>query len=556
MNKNKKYRNYLPLIITISLVAGIVLGTFYAGYFRSNRLSIFSHTNNKINDLLFTIEDRYADTVNIDDLVEKSLPRILSELDPHSTYTSAKKVEEEMMELKGSFSGIGIIFSIIQDTARVVRVVEGGPSEDVGLMAGDRIVKVDGKSFIGDFLNEEYATKTLRGPKDSSVKLGILRVGEKGIKTYEITRGAVPVKTIDAYAMLNKNTGYIHISSFGENTYAELLVALTDLNNSGCRNLILDLRDNGGGYMNTAIQVANEFLPEKQLIVYTEGRKSERMEYFSDGRGNYKKIPLVVIVNENSASASEILAAAIQDNDRGTIVGLRTFGKGLVQEPIQFADGSLLKLTIARYYSPSGRCLQKPFVRGETENYQNDIYSRYVNGEFSTQDSIHLSGKKYHTKLGRVVYGGGGVTPDIFIAADTSDITSYFMEAFTSKRLIEFAYNFTDTHRKALNDLSDWKEIDKYLNKQKIVDKFVTYAESKGQKRRNLLIKKSYQRLYKTLVSTIINNVLGNKDAVLFQCQSDKNILKALSIIEEGQTFPKPITNTSTDKPKKKNKGK
>ncbi|MGN1214422.1 MAG: S41 family peptidase, partial [Bacteroidaceae bacterium] len=501
-------------------------------------------------------EDRYADTVNIDDLVEKSLPRILSELDPHSTYTSAKKVEEEMMELKGSFSGIGIIFSIIQDTARVVRVVEGGPSEDIGLMAGDRIVKVNGKSFVGDFLNDEYATKTLRGPKDSSVKLGIIRTGEKNIRTYEITRGAVPVKTIDVYAMLNKNTGYIHISSFGENTYAELLVALADLNNSGCRNLILDLRDNGGGYMNTAIQVANEFLPEKQLIVYTEGRKSERMEYFSDGRGNYKKIPLIVIVNENSASASEILAAAIQDNDRGTIVGLRTFGKGLVQEPIQFADGSLLKLTIARYYSPSGRCLQKPYVRGETENYQNDIYSRYINGEFSTQDSIHLSGKKYHTRLGRVVYGGGGVTPDIFIAADTSDITSYFMEAVTSKRLIEFAYNFTDTHRKTLNEFSNWKEIDNYLNKQKIVDKFVTYAESKGQKRRNLLIKKSYQRLSKTLVSTIINNVLGNKEAVLYQCQSDKNILEALSIIEKGETFPKTITNTSTDKPKKKNKRK
>lgn len=536
---NNKFRNYTPLIIAVSVVVGILIGSFYASHFRTNRLSITNSTNSKINDMLFAVEDRYVDTVDMNDLIEKSLPKILLELDPHSTYTSAKEVEAEMQELKGSFSGIGIIFSIIKDTARIIHVVDGGPSEDVGLMPGDRIVKVDGKPFVGKFLNDEYAMKALRGPNQSVIKMGILRSGQKEMRTYEVVRGPVPVRTIDTYAMLDKTTGYIKINSFGDKTYEELIVALAELRNEGSRNLIIDLRGNGGGYMEAAINIANEFLPKKRMIVYTEGRKSERAEYVSDGRGDYQGTPLVVLVDETSASASEIFAAAIQDNDRGTIMGRRTFGKGLVQEPIQFPDGSLLKLTIARYYSPSGRCLQKPYVKGDNKDYLNDIFVRYQKGELSSQDSIHLSGKKYHTYLGRTVFGGGGVMPDVFIPTDTTDVTSYFMEALASRRLAEFAYLYADQHRKELEKFNKWEDLVAYLKKHNIVDKFASYADQDGLKRRNLLISKSHSKLEHSLISNIVDYIFDSRSANLYLLKDDECISKALQLIRDKQTFPR-----------------
>ncbi len=536
---NNKFRNYTPLIIAVSVVVGILIGSFYASHFRTNRLSITNSTNSKINDMLFAVEDRYVDTVDMNDLIEKSLPKILLELDPHSTYTSAKEVEAEMQELKGSFSGIGIIFSIIKDTARIIHVVDGGPSEDVGLMPGDRIVKVDGKPFVGKFLNDEYAMKALRGPNQSVIKMGILRSGQKEMRTYEVVRGPVPVRTIDTYAMLDKTTGYIKINSFGDKTYEELIVALAELRNEGSRNLIIDLRGNGGGYMEAAINIANEFLPKKRMIVYTEGRRSERAEYVSDGRGDYQGTPLVVLVDETSASSSEIFAAAIQDNDRGTIMGRRTFGKGLVQEPIQFPDGSLLKLTVARYYSPSGRCLQKPYVKGDNKDYLNDIFVRYQKGELSSQDSIHLSGKKYHTYLGRTVFGGGGVMPDVFIPTDTTDVTSYFMEALASRRLAEFAYLYADQHRKELEKFSKWEDLVAYLKKHNIVDKFASYADQDGLKRRNLLISKSHSKLEHSLISNIVDYIFDSRSANLYLLKDDECISKALQLIRDKQTFPR-----------------
>ncbi|MBP5361193.1 MAG: S41 family peptidase [Bacteroidaceae bacterium] len=550
---NNKFRNYTPLIIAVSVAVGILVGSFYASHFRSNRLSIANSTNSKINDMLFAVEDRYVDTVDINDLVEKSLPKILLELDPHSTYTSAKEVEAEMQELKGEFSGIGVIFSIIKDTARIVHVVEGGPSEDVGLMDGDRIVKVDGKPFVGDFLTDEYAMKKLRGPNNSVIKLGIMRRGTPSVRTFEVTRGPVPVKTIDVYSMIDKTTGYIRINTFGERTYEELLVALAELRSQGANSLVIDLRGNGGGYMDAAINIANQFLPGKRMIVYTEGRKSERTEYRSDGRGDYKTTPLVVLVDETSASASEIFAAAIQDNDRGIIMGRRTFGKGLVQEPIQFPDGSLLKLTIARYYSPSGRCLQKPYVKGDAKDYQNDIFERYQKGELLSEDSIHLSGKKYSTHLGRTVFGGGGVMPDIFIPADTTDITSYYMEAASSRRLAEFAFNYADSHRDELRKYRTWEELAAYLKKQNLVDKFATYAERDGLKRRNLLIRKSQKLLEDNLLSSIIDYLLDAKSASLYLLKHDTCITKALELIRNKQTQPQPPEKKEKELAKQKN---
>lgn len=537
MSENR-FRNYTPLIIAVSVVIGILIGSFYASHFRRSRLSISNSSNSKINDMLYAIEDRYVDTVDINDLVEKALPKILSELDPHSTYTSAKEVEAEMQELKGSFSGIGVIFSIIKDTARIVHVVDGGPSEDVGLQEGDRIVKVNGKPFVGSFLTNDYAMMKLRGPAESKVKLGIMRSGMKGIRTYEVTRGSVPVVTIDTYSMLNNTTGYIKINTFGEKTYEEMLLALAELRMEGCRNLVVDLRGNGGGYMDAAIKIANLFLPKNRMIVYTQGRKSERAEYRSDGRGDYQKMPLVVLVDETTASASEIFSAAIQDNDRGIIVGRRTFGKGLVQEPIQFPDGSLLKLTIARYYSPSGRCLQKPYIPGDNKDYENDLYSRYQKGELTSQDSIHFSGKKYHTHLGRVVYGGGGVMPDIFIPSDTSDITSYYIEAMSSRRLAEFAYLYADGHRRQLSELSSWEDLTAYLKKENIVEKFASWAEKDGLKRRNRLIRQSHTRIQDALISSIVDNIYNNREATLYLLQNDPNIIRALQLIRNNLTVP------------------
>ena len=383
-NKNR----FVPFFLSCGVVVGILLGSFFANHFAGKRLSIVNNSSNKVIDLFHLIDDQYVDSVNLTDLVEKALPKILKELDPHSTYISAAEVEQSMQELRGSFSGIGVQFTIYKDTIRVVRVLKGGPSEYVGLQAGDRIVTIDGEKYVGDSITNDGTMKRLRGVGGTEVKLGISRAGIKAEKVYRITRGEVPVKTVDATYSPAPGVGYIRISSFGETTYAEFLAALAQLQTDAFTNLIIDLRGNPGGYMETAVQLVNEFLPKNQLIVYTQGRKSQRKEYRTDGRGAYQSLPLVVLVDETSASASEIFAGAIQDNDRGTIIGRRSFGKGLVQVPIEFPDGSMLRLTTARYYTPSGRCVQKPYTPGQEEDYEADLLTRAEHGEYFSADSV------------------------------------------------------------------------------------------------------------------------------------------------------------------------
>lgn len=538
MNKLGSSR-FFPLIVAMGVVVGILIGSFYANHFSGKRLNIINTSSNKLNDLLHLIDDQYVDSINISDLVEKSLPQILKELDPHSTYISAKDVEASMQDLKGSFSGIGIQFTIYKDTVRIIKVISGGPSESAGLQAGDRIVSIDGKSYVGKEVNNEETMKRLKGPKESTVKLGIMRSGKKQPLSISIVRGDVPLKSIDAVYMADQTTGYIRINSFGETTYPEFLAALAKLNQRGFKGLIIDLRGNLGGYMAPAVQIANEFLPKNRLIVYTEGRKSPREEYNSDGRGTYQSLPLVVLVDEGSASASEILAGAIQDNDRGMIVGRRSFGKGLVQVPIEFRDGSMLRLTKARYYTPSGRCVQKPYTPGEEDEYEQDLLLRAEHGEYFSADSIKTKGEKYKTRIGRTVYGGGGIIPDVFVPRDTTDITSYFKEAYLRGLMYQYAYDYVDKHRDSFRDNPSIEQVTALLDKQNIVEDFATFAEKNGLKRRNLMIKKSRHLFKNYLYNYIISDLIDTEAAIRFANQEDHTVLKALQLFKDGKAFPR-----------------
>lgn len=531
---------FTPLIIAISVIVGILVGTFYARNYGGNRLGIINGSSNKLNALLRVVDDQYVDTVNMDKLVESALPQILAELDPHSTYISAQSYEDVNSELEASFSGIGIQFQIQDDTIHVNSVVAGGPSEKVGVMAGDRIVKVNDTLFVGKIVTENEAKRRLKGPKGSQVKISVKRASEKELLDFNIIRGDIPQNTVEAAYMIDKDFGYIQISKFGRETHVELLNALAQLTHQNCKGIILDLRDNTGGFMDAAIRMANEFLPEGQLIVFAQGRKYPRQMEYANGTGSVQRMPLVVLVNEGSASASEIFAGAIQDNDRGTIVGRRTFGKGLVQQPIDFSDGSGIRLTIARYYTPSGRCIQRPYENGKDEAYEMDWLNRYEHGEFFSADSIKLNtDEEYYTVLGRPVYGGGGIMPDVFVAQDTTGVTSYLIEVSNKRIIQQFCFNYSDTNRAKLTELKDVEKMVKYLRQRGIVDKFLVYADSKGIKRRNLLISKSYKLIERNVLGGIIYNILGQQPYIQFLNQDDNAVLKAMEILKNGDAFPK-----------------
>ncbi len=549
--KNNSTR-FIPFLLAICLIAGIAIGTFYANHFSGNKLGIINTSSNKLNALLRIIDDQYVDTVNISDLVEEAMPQILSELDPHSSYIPAKDLEAVTADLKGSFSGIGIQFTIQNDTIHVNSVIQGGPSEKVGLMAGDRIVEVDDSAFVGKIVTNEEAMKRLKGEKGSKVKLGVYRPGEKELLHFTVVRGNIPVKSIDAAYMINEQVGYVKVNKFGETTYPELLIALAKLAQKNCEGLIIDLRGNTGGYMAAAIQMVNEFLPNNRLIVYTQGRKSPREDYNSNGTGSNQKMPLVVLVDEGSASASEIFAGAIQDNDRGTIIGRRSFGKGLVQQPIEFSDGSAIRLTIARYYTPSGRCIQKPYEKGKESEYELDLLTRYEHGEFFSADSIKQNETEvYHTRLGRPVYGGGGIMPDIFVPQDTTGMTSYFRMAANRGLIIRYTFEYTDQNRSTLQKYDTPEKMEEYLKKQNLLNTFAAWAEKKGLKRRNNLMAKSRQLFEISLYGNIIYNMLGMEAYVEFLNETDKTVLKAVEILEKGESFPQAPNQQASNGKKK-----
>ena len=535
---NNKNKRYMPLIMAICVIVGIFIGTFYANHFSGNRLNIINNGSSRLSNLLHIIDDQYVDSVNINDLVDKAIPQILAELDPHSVYISAKDVETANSDLKSSFSGIGIEFMIRQDTIQVQNVIKDGPSEKAGLLAGDKIVEIDGKPFVGSQVTNEEATHRLKGPKGTQVKVGVLRYGEKGIREFTITRDDIITKSITAAYMLNDSIGYMRIKSFGEATYTEMLSALASLTAQGMSGLVIDLRDNGGGYLQAAVNMANEFLPKNRLIVYTQGRKSPRTDYKSDGRGNFQTLPLVVLINEGSASSSEIFSGAMQDNDRATIVGRRSFGKGLVQQQIGFPDGSMIRLTVARYYPPSGRCIQKPYQPGDDADYEADLLNRYEHGEYFSQDSIKQTGPAYHTTIGRVVYGGGGIMPDIFVPEDTTNYTSYYKQAIMSGLMLQYAFIYTDANRQKLSDYNDMRPLADYLKQQGLVEKFANFADKNGMRRRNLMIMKSHSLLEQFLDGRIIYNILDEQAWNEFNNETDPTIKAALKVFKTG-AFPK-----------------
>ena len=391
--------------------------------------------------------------------------------------------------------------------------------------------------------------KTLKGPKGTQVKLGIKRASEKDLLSFDIIRGDIPQNTIDAAYMIEDDLGYIQISKFGRTTHVELLNALAQLRHKGSKGLIIDLRGNTGGYMEAATRMVNEFLPQGKLIVYAEGRKYKRMdEYYANGTGSCQDLPVVVLIDEGSASASEIFSGAIQDNDRGTIIGRRSFGKGLVQQPIDFSDGSAVRLTIARYYTPSGRCIQRPYESGKDKNYEMDLYNRYAHGEFFYKDSIKMDeSQRFETSLGRPVYGGGGIMPDIFVPQDTTGITSYATEVLNKGLSIQFAFQYTDANREKMKPYDTEEALLKYLRQQGVVDQFIRYADSKGVKRRNILIQKSYKLLERTVYGNIIYNMLGREAYIQFINEFDPTVKQALDVLKKGEAFPKAPEAPSID---------
>ena len=536
-----KYTRLTPLMLAIAMVIGVVVGSFYSNHFSGNKLAIITTGNNKINDLMHLINDQYVDSISVNDIVEKVVPKFLKELDPHSTYISSKDVEASMQELQGSFQGIGVQFAIHNDTVCILKIIEGGPSEYVGLKPGDRIVYVGDSLYVGKgVVTNESTLKLLKGVAGTTVELKIKRKGENDLLSFVIERGNVPLRSIDAVYMLNDSIGYIRITNFAEQTYTEFVVALAHLQSANFKSLVLDLRGNVGGYMHPAVLIANEFLPKGRKIVYTEGRHSPRSETYSDGMGLYKNIPLVVLVDEGSASASEILAGALQDNDRASIVGRRTFGKGLVQVPIEFKDGSMLRLTTARYYTPSGRCVQKPYALGEENNktYDHDLVVRALLGEYFSADSIKTRGDAYQTFGGRTVYGGGGIIPDYFIPRDTLGMTTYFRELYSTTLPHDFTFNFVDKNRDLLQSQETLTDLVEEVRKLRPMNQLIKYAEKHGVKRRNLMIRKSYTIIERYQLIQIIDQVLGTRYAVQFENQTDPAVLKAVELINAGDAFP------------------
>ncbi len=538
-NKTRKVVIWTPIFLALTLIIGIFLGI---NIHRQSQLPVrlsLTDKNNKISLIMNLIQRYYVDSVNINKITEEAIPEILKELDPHTTYIPAKDMKEVSEEMSGNFSGIGVQFSIQNDTIMVIDVVSGGPSQKLGIRAGDRIVAVNDSLVTGKKITNDDVLRLLRGKKGSKVKVGIVRKGFSEILPFDITRGEIPINSVDVSYMVDKNTGYIKIGRFAEKTYDEFMQALSQLSGKGAEQLIIDLRGNPGGYLGSVIRIANEFLDKGDLIVYTEGRSQPKRSFYAEYRGKYFGKKIVVLVDEFSASASEIFAGAIQDNDRGTIIGRRTFGKGLVQEQIPFGDGSAIRLTVARYYTPSGRCIQKPYDKG-IANYYADIEHRLLHGELEQKDSIHYNDTlKYYTRKGRVVYGGGGIMPDIFVPADTSGITGYYTKITQKGLVYQFAFDYADRNRNELSKLKTGDEFIAYLNHKGIMSEFISYAASKGVPENKSALDVSGKIIETQLMAYIARNIIGEEGFYSIIGRIDNTFLEAVKALNTGKMLVK-----------------
>jgi carboxyl-terminal processing protease len=506
---NSKKIVFLPIVLGIAVALGILIGRFLPADNDISQHSNIRSRNDKLNSILNIIESNYVDSVNRNDLVETAIPAILKKLDPHSVYIPAKDLARSNEPLQGNFEGIGISFSMLTDTILVISTIPGGPSEKLGLLPGDKILYVNDSLVAGRHIIDEKIMGMLKGPRGTMVKIKVLRNGQKDLIPFEITRDKIPIYSVDVDYMVNDSIGYIKINTFAMTTYDEFMKGLRELKEHGMTSLILDLRGNSGGIMEAAINIADQFLKEGQLIVYTKGRASPRSEAKATGKGEFETGNLVVLIDEWSASASEILAGALQDNDRGTIIGRRSFGKGLVQEPIPFSDGSGMRLTIARYYTPTGRSIQKSYKEGY-DKYYADLNERYTHGEFEIPDSIHFSDSlKFTTPGGKTVYGGGGIMPDKFVPVDTSGVSPYFLKI--RSYIYRFALKYTENNRELLKKYTETGEMEKYLDKQALLDQFVQFASANGIKKDPVGIKISGEIIHTQIEAYIARNILDNK---------------------------------------------
>ena len=527
---------WLPLAIAVAVVVGLFIG---------NRISPNSYavdSDRKVNAILSLINQDYVDSTNLKDLIEMSIPEILSNLDPHTSYMSAEEFKASSESMSGTMSDIGIQFELMNDTVGIVEVIPGGPAARVGLMAGDRIVSIDDTTTVGEKITKGSITKRLRGPKGSKVKLGIKRHNSAKTLSFTVTRGKIPVNTVDAHYMLDKNTGYVKVNQFGRNTYREFMQAMTKLKEDGAKRYMIDLRGNGGGFMEIAVRMVNEFMPADDLIVYTHGRyKRDDREWWSTGKGLFQDAEVAVLIDEFSASASEIFAGALQDNDRGLIVGCRSFGKALVQKEFILPDSSAIRLTTARYYTPSGRCIQKDYKRGANEDYDNELVERFMRGELDNRDSIKVDkSQMFTTANGRTVYGGGGIVPDIFVPRDTSGVTGYYIEVDNAGLLQRFTFDYCNNNRTALNKMSDYKQFLRMApNDDELIGMFVDYAEAAGIAPRWYYINVSRDKIVTELKALIARDIFGSQAYYPILNRNDKTVQQALKALNKHKAvFP------------------
>ncbi|MBR0334369.1 MAG: S41 family peptidase [Bacteroidales bacterium] len=526
------------LLIIVCIVLCFMLGrSLYQVASSNKRMAMLKSqiSSNKLDAVLNLVATKYVEEVDTKEIIEKLIPDVLKELDPHSVYIPAKEMEKTMEEMEGSFSGVGIQFNIREDTIRVISVINGGPAEQAGMRAGDCIVSVDDSVFVGDKINNDLVLKTLRGPKHSKVKVGIARRGTEEILPFTLVRDDIPLTSVDASYKIGENIAYIKVGSFSRTTYDEFLNKMVKLKQvDHCDRLILDLRSNPGGLMGAALAILNEFLPKNRLMLYVEGKSYPREESYSDGRGSFKDMPVVILMDEWSASASEIVAGSIQDNDRGYIVGRRSYGKGLVQQQIPFKDKSAVRLTVAHYYVPSGRSIQKPYTKGDFEDYELDIVRRWERGEFGSLDSIHLDDSLcFETRGGRRVYGGGGILPDYFVPLDTtSNQNDWFVDVANKNLIYNFAASYVDAHRAALLQQKTVAELKSYLQAQDIFTQFVRYTREKGVKSTASQTREVQKEVQLQLNAYIARNTMGEDIFWELLQEEDKTLLKAIELIQ------------------------